>query len=181
MTALIVALSGRIGALAQRIGPRWPMTAGALLAAVGLGLLSLVQPGSPYLTGVLPGVVTLGLGLALVAAPLTSAVLASVQEGHLGAASGINNAVSRIAGLLAVAVLPLVSGIDMSTAGAPLGPGFGRAMWICAGLCAAGAAIAVLSVGRGARVHVHPHPAVDHGATGRTLLTPSHASGRDGA
>ncbi|MCO1659924.1 MFS transporter [Pseudonocardia humida] len=178
MTALLVTLSGRVGALAQRIGPRWPMTVGPVLAAVGLGLLGSVRPGSEYLTGVLPGVTVLGAGIALTAAPLSSAVLASVPAGHVGAASGVNNAVSRIAGLLAVAVLPVVAGIDMSVTGAPLGPGFGPAMWICAGLCAVGGAVAAATVGRGARVHVHPLPAVDHPCTGREVLAPSNGSGR---
>jgi hypothetical protein len=108
---------------------------------------------------VLPGVVLLGLGLTLTAAPLTSAVLASVPEEHAGAASGVNNAVSRVAGLLAVAVLPVAAGINVSTTGAPLGPGFGWAMGICAALCALGAAV---TVGRGARVHTHLLPAIDH-------------------
>jgi EmrB/QacA subfamily drug resistance transporter len=179
MTALIVVLSGRVGALAQRIGPRWPLTVGPLTAAVGLGLLGLVRPGSQYLTGVLPGVVLLGLGLTLTAAPLTSAVLASVPADHVGAASGINNAISRIAGLLAVAVLPLLAGIDMSVTGAPLGPGFAPAMWICAGLCGIGGAIAYATVERGARVHVHPLPAVEHACVGHDVLAPSLAPGRD--
>jgi hypothetical protein len=111
---------------------------------------------------VLPGVVLLGLGLTLTAAPLTSAVLASVPEEHAGAASGVNNAVSRVAGLLAVAVLPVAAGIDVSTTGAPLGPGFGWAMGICTALCALGAAVAAVTIGRSARVHTHPLPAVDH-------------------
>jgi EmrB/QacA subfamily drug resistance transporter len=171
MTALIVLLSGRVGALAQRIGPRWPMTVGSMVAAVGLGLLGFARPGSQYLTEVLPGVVVLGLGLTLTAAPLTSAVLASASEEHVGAASGINNAISRIGGLLAVAALPVVAGIDMSVTGAPLGPGFAYAMWICAGLCGIGSAVAAATIGRGAHVHVHPLPAVEHPGTGPELLT----------
>ena len=119
MTALIVALSGRVGALTQRVGPRGPITAGPILGAVGLALLGFARPGSTYLTGVLPGVLV--LGITLTAAPLTSAGLGSVPADHVGAASGINNAVSRIAGLLAVAVLPAVAGIDMAVTGAPLG------------------------------------------------------------
>jgi hypothetical protein len=94
------------------------MAVGSMLGAVGLGLLGFARPASAYLTGVLAGV--LGLGLTLTAAPLTSAVLASVPAGHVGAASGINNAVSRIAGLLAVAVLPGVAGIDIAVTGASL-------------------------------------------------------------
>jgi EmrB/QacA subfamily drug resistance transporter len=157
VTMFMVLGSGRVGALAQRTGPRWPMTAGAATAAVGLGLLTFARPGVSYAAGVLPGVVLLGLGLTLTAAPLTSAVLASVPDEHAGAASGVNNAVSRVAGLLAVAVLPVAAGT-----GGSVGARFGWAMGICAALCAVGAAVAATTVGRGARVHIHPVPAVDH-------------------
>jgi hypothetical protein len=67
----------------------------------------------------------------------------------------------------------------MSVTGAPLGPGFAHAMWICAGLCGVGNAVAVATVGPGAHVHVHPLPAVDHSCTGREVLTPSNELGRD--
>lgn len=168
ITAVMLLLSGRAGALAQRVGPRWPLTVGPVVAAAGLGLLSFAAPGTSYLTGVLPGVTIFGLGLALTAAPLTSAVLASTTDEYVGAASGTNNAISRIAGLLAVAVLPVVAGVEMSdTTDVPLGAGFGRAMWICAGLCVVGGLIAVTTVRGGAShayapVHVSscPHPTV---------------------
>ncbi|HEY9289961.1 MAG TPA: MFS transporter, partial [Microlunatus sp.] len=104
-TVIMLLLSGRIGGLAQRTGPRLPMTIGPVVAGIGLTLLIMAQPGRGYLPGVLPGVTVLGLGLAITVAPLTSAVLA-VDEDHVGAASGTNNAVSRLAGMLAVAILP---------------------------------------------------------------------------
>ena len=145
MTAVMLLLSARTGALAQRVGPRWPMTAGALLAGTGLALLTRAVPGQEFLSGVLPGITVFGLGMSLVAAPLTGAVLAAVPPAFVGAASGTNNSVSRIAGLLAVAVLPTVAGVHAAD-GAPLGPGFGRALWISAGLCAVGAVVAFVTI-----------------------------------
>jgi EmrB/QacA subfamily drug resistance transporter len=162
ITVIMLLLSGRIGGLAQRIGPRIPMTVGPLVAGAGLALLCLARPGASYVGGVLPGVVVFGFGLAITVAPLTSAVLASVTEEHVGAASGVNNAVSRLAGLLAVAVLPLAAGLDMGSGGGPLGDGFGTAMLISAGLCVVGAGIAALTVGPGTPVRAHTLPALNH-------------------
>ena len=76
-------------------------------------LLARVGPGSHYVTDVLPAVVVFGLGLATTVAPLTSAVLAAVEDRHLGVGSGVNNAVSRVAGLLSVALLPALVGLDL--------------------------------------------------------------------
>ena len=94
------------GALAQRIGPRLPMTVGPLVVAAGTALFALVEPGVSYWEGVFPGAVVLGAGLAITVAPLTATVLGAVEDDHAGVASAINNAVARIAGLLAIAVLP---------------------------------------------------------------------------
>src|SRR5439155_691678 len=111
----------RTGALAQRIGPRLPMTLGPVVAGAGLALLSRVGPGTTYVRAVLPGVAVLGLGLALTVAPLTAAVLAAIDEHHVGVGSAINNATARVSGLVAVALVPAVSGL----AGAHLGLGAG--------------------------------------------------------
>ncbi|RAY14666.1 MFS transporter [Actinomadura craniellae] len=160
MTVIMMTLSGRMGALAQRIGARPLMTAGPLVAGLGLALMMLARPGTGYVAGVLPGVLVFGLGMALTVAPLTSTVLASVDEGHVGAASGANNAVARLANLLAVAVLPLLAGLDMN-GGGPLGDGFGRAMMISAVLCALGGVISWFTVRRTVRVRTHPLPGVN--------------------
>src|SRR6185369_1044629 len=103
----MLVLSARAGALSERIGARIPMTAGPLVVAAGLVLLSRVGADATYLVDVLPGVVLLGLGLSLTVAPLTSTALGSVEDRYAGVASGVNNAVARAAGLLSVAVLPL--------------------------------------------------------------------------
>lgn len=161
-TVIMLLLSGRMGGLAARTGPRLPMTVGPLVAGAGLALLSLARPGATYLGGVFPGVVVFGFGLAITVAPLTSAVLAAVDEQHVGAASGANNAISRLAGLLAVAVLPLAAGLD-TTSGGSLGTGFATAMFISAGLCGLGGVVAAVTVGRGTPVGTHTLPAVNQG------------------
>ncbi|WP_173162712.1 MFS transporter [Phytohabitans suffuscus] len=166
VTALMLALSARAGALGQRIGPRIPMTAGPLVCAVALLLLSRIGAGAGYLADVLPGAVLLGLGLSLTVAPLTATALGSVPERHAGIASGVNNAVARAAGLLAVAILPLAAGIGAGslTDAGDLAPVYRDAMRICAGLLVAGAAAAALWVPR--RV-TRPEPIPVHcGVTG---------------
>ncbi len=167
VTLLMLALSGRTGALAQRIGPRAPMSVGPIVAGAGLALLSRVGPSSSYLTGVLPGVVVFGLGLAGVVAPLTGAVLAAVDDHRIGVGSGINNAVARVAGLLAVAVLPALAGIDTRATGpagaASFDGGYNRAMASAAALCCAGGVVAFLTVRRSRPVHPTTQPALTHG------------------
>ncbi|WP_395474206.1 MFS transporter [Saccharopolyspora spinosa] len=162
ITIIMLLMSGRVGALAQRTGPRVPMTIGPLICAVGLALMTLAVPGSTYLSGVLPGVLVFGVGLSITVAPLTSAVLASVSPDNAGVASGVNNAISRLAGLLAVAVLPVIAGLSHTGAGAPLGPGFGRAMLISAAMCAAGGVLAWLTIDRARKVDAYPLPGVNH-------------------
>jgi hypothetical protein len=102
------ALSGAFGALAGRIGPRIPLTVGPVIGAGGLSFLLGVGPGSEYVTEILPAMLLFGLGLAVTVAPLTTTVLNSVEERHAGIASGVNNAVARVAGLLAIAALGAV-------------------------------------------------------------------------
>jgi EmrB/QacA subfamily drug resistance transporter len=108
ITVLVFALSKRFGALADRLGPRAFMAGGPLVAAAGLLLLARVGGKADYVTTVLPGIVVFGLGLSATVAPLTAAVLGSVEQGHSGVASGINNMVARVAGLLAIAALGAV-------------------------------------------------------------------------
>jgi EmrB/QacA subfamily drug resistance transporter len=148
VTAIMLVLSARAGALAGRIGPRLPMTLGPLVAAAGVVLLLRIGPGSSYVSDVLPAVTGFGLGLALLVAPLTTTVLAAAADRHAGVASGVNNAVARAAALLAVAVLPVVAGIsgtDYEQAAA-FADGFRIAVIVCAALLVAGALIAVLTI-----------------------------------
>jgi EmrB/QacA subfamily drug resistance transporter len=149
-TLVMLLLSARAGRLAQRIGPRLPMSLGPLLAAVGLALLVRIDAGGSYLVDVLPGVLVFALGLSLTVAPLTSTVLAAASAEHAGVASAINNDVARVAGLLAVAVLPVAAGISGADALTPavFGAGFRMAMLIAAGLCAAGGLLALATIRR---------------------------------
>lgn len=160
ITVIMLLLSGRMGALAQRTGPRLPMTIGPFGCAAGLALMTLAVPGSSYLTGVLPGVLVFGLGLAVTVAPLTSAVLAAVEPARAGVASGVNNAISRLAGLVAVAVLPLVAG--MTGPGATVGSGFGRAMVISAAVCALGGVLSWCTIDRRCPVESVAVPGLNH-------------------
>lgn len=161
ITVIMLLLSPRMGAAAQRLGPRLPMTIGPILAGVGLALMARIEPNMSYWGSVFPAVVVFGLGLATTVAPLTSTVLASVSEHQVGAASGVNNAISRMAGLLAVAILPPVAGITGMGAG-PLGPGFGRAMLISAGVCVVGGVVAFATVRTGTPVAQNALPGVHH-------------------
>jgi EmrB/QacA subfamily drug resistance transporter len=153
VTVLMLLLSSRTGALAQRIGPRIPMTVGPLVVAGGLLLLGRIGPRADYPRDVLPGMLVFGLGLACTVAPLTAAVLGAVEERHAGVASAVNNAIARVAGLLAVAILPLAAGMTATRLGSPAySAAYGRTMTMAAALCALGGAVAVLTVRRGAEV-----------------------------
>lgn len=161
MTVIMLVLSPVIGGFAQRVGPRLPMTVGPFVVAGGLALLTRAVPGSSYAAGVLPGVLVFGLGLAVTVAPLTATVLAAVDEQHVGTASGVNNAVARTAGLLAVALLPPVAGLSGDGAGA-LGAGFARGMLVAAGLCVAGGVVAFLTIDRAVPVRRQIVPGLQH-------------------
>ncbi len=108
ISVLLFVLSPRFGRLASGTGPRLPMTAGPIVGGIGLLAMLRVDAGADYLAEVLPAVLVFGLGLSATVAPLTATVLDSVEERHVGIASGINNGVSRVAGLLAIAVLGAV-------------------------------------------------------------------------
>lgn len=144
ITIIMLVLSERSGRLSARIGPRIPMTVGPAVCAVGLLLMTRIGAGASYAADVLPGVFVFGLGLATTVAPLTATVLASADARHAGAASGVNNAVARAAGLIAVAALPLLVGLSGDDYESPsaFGSGFRAALLICAGLLAAGSVLA---------------------------------------
>ncbi|MFF5446207.1 MFS transporter [Streptomyces sp. NPDC012888] len=159
-TVIMLLLSARAGELGERIGPRIPLTVGPLVCAAGMLLMMRAGPSASYGADVLPAMTVLGLGLATLVAPLTSAVLASVDPGRAGLASGINNAAARAAGLLAVAALPLLSGMGPEAYRTPAAfdAAFGWAMVWCAGLLVAGAVLAWATVRRPADLAGAAHP-----------------------
>ena len=162
VTVLMLLLSARAGALAQRIGPRLPMTLGPIGVAAGLLLWTRVDAGSSYVSAVLPGAIVFGLGLSLTVAPLTATIMASADDAHLGAASGVNNAIARLAGLLAVALLPAVVGLDTAGSAAQLDSGVDDALLVSAGLSVVGGLIAMVTVSRLRKVAPHTQPSLSH-------------------
>jgi EmrB/QacA subfamily drug resistance transporter len=128
VSVVMFILSPRFGKMSTGIGPRVPMSIGPVVGGIGLLMLMRVGADPNYLTEVLPAILVFGIGLSATVAPLTATALNSVEERHVGIASGINNGVSRVAGLLAIAILgALIAGkftskIDSNLAGKQLSP-----------------------------------------------------------
>jgi EmrB/QacA subfamily drug resistance transporter len=128
LTVMLFFLSSRFGALADRLGPRFFMSAGPAIGGSGLLLLMAVDRNADYLTQILPALLVFGLGLAMTVAPLTATVLSDADQNHAGIASGVNNAVARVAGLLAIAALGavvsshFVASLDSRVSGERLSP-----------------------------------------------------------
>ncbi|MFF3450672.1 MFS transporter [Streptomyces sp. NPDC002667] len=149
-TVLMLLFSARSGELSQRIGPRIPLTVGPLLCAAGMLLMLRVGKDASYVADVLPALLVMGLGMVTLVAPLTATVLASVDTGRAGLASGINNAAARAAGLVAVAALPLLTGMgpEAYRSADAFDAAFRRAMPLCAGVLVVGAVLAFTTVRR---------------------------------
>lgn len=164
LTIVMLLLSARAGRLAQRIGPRLPMSVGPIVAGFGLCLLGVIDRTSPYASTVLPGVLVFALGLSLTVAPLTSTVLQAGGEAHAGASAAINNTVARVAGLMAVAIIPALAGISTSTAvgATSFDDGFTRGMLIAGGVCMAGGLLAALTIRNPPRQPGEPEPCSSH-------------------
>ena len=133
--AVMFTLSRWAGGLLDRHGAKLPLTLGPAVAAAGMWLFVPLAGRGSYWSEIFPAVFVMSLGMAVAVAPLTATVMTSVNEAHAGLASGVNNAVSRVATLLAVAVVGLV-------AGERLAEGLDRVAWLSAGLALAGAAAA---------------------------------------
>lgn len=145
MIVVLALFSRSAGALADRIGARLPMIVGALVAAVGFALFGRIGMSANYWTTAFPAAVLLGIGAAIFVAPLTTSVMNAAPQSESGSAAGINNAVSRVAGLLAVAILGIVavivSGSPLAATVQPTAAGFLAQMLTAAAL----AALAALS------------------------------------
>ncbi len=148
ITILMLTLSSRTGDFALHRGARAPLTVGPLLLAAGLVLMSRIAPGAGYWTGILPALVVFGLGLAATVAPVTATVLAAAPAGRAGTASGINNAVSRTAQLLAVAIFPAIAGLTGEAVNEPsaMADGFPIAAIAMAAVSVAGGGLAWLTI-----------------------------------
>ncbi len=162
VTGLLLVNSARAGRLSQRIGPRRPMSMGPTIAGVGLLMLTRVGISADYWTDVLPGLVVFGLGLSFTVAPLTATTLSAVADEHAGVASAVNSAVARVAGLVAVAAVPIAAGITAAAYNRPaeLTEGFHTAMVLSGLVCIAGGVLAWLTIRNPApRVEVETRPA----------------------
>lgn len=151
ITLLLFVMSPWAGRLATRIGPRLPMTVGPIVAGVGMAMMTLIVPGAGYLAGALPGLTVFGIGLGITVAPLTAAALGALDEQLAGTASGVNNAVARIAGLLATVLLPFMAGLSgiESPTHPTFSAGYQRAMWIGAALLVVGGIVSWITIRRG--------------------------------
>ncbi|MFP7833038.1 MFS transporter [Marisediminicola sp. LYQ134] len=138
VTFMNIALSTLFGSLAGRYGPRLFMSVGPMVAGIGYLLMLAIDEDAPYLTTVLPGVLVFGLGLSITVAPLTAAILGSISERQAGIGSAVNNAVSRVAGLIAVAVVGVIVGAQLDVEGLHRG-----LVWTAALLFAGGTVSAI--------------------------------------
>jgi MFS family permease len=150
LTVLMLLLSPLAGTLSDRVGPKLPMTFGLLVAAAGVAALVRVDADTDLVVDVLLPTSVFGLGMTAVVTPLTATVLAAVPDSQAGVASGVNNAVARTAGLLAVAALPALAGIGPDGFSDPevLLPAYRTVVWVCAGLLALGGVLSAVLVTR---------------------------------
>lgn len=159
VTLLMLVFSGRSGDLGARVGPRVMLGIGSLVGSAGVVLLSFVGPGDEYAGAVFPGVLLLGVGLTTLVPTLTATVMASAPARLVGIASGVNNGVSRAAGLMAVAALPAITGLAGQAYADPelLTDAYSMSLLICAGLMAAGGILSVTLLPRHvAQRHIEP-------------------------
>ena len=159
LSLFVATLSARMGALADTIGPRPVLATGCFISALGYALLAQTTPQQEYVMGILPAMGVIGVGMAVVVAPISSAVMAAVSQGQTGIASGVNNAVTRLAGLIWVAAMRGVAaqaylgagglavfGLPSDTAGHAEATTAALILlsWVAAALCAFSAALALM-------------------------------------
>jgi MFS family permease len=137
---MMILFSSRVGALSGRFGPRLFMTIGPIIAGLGALLMLLINHPFNYWWQVLPGILVFGLGVTLTVSPLTSAILGSIETSRSGIASAVNNAVSRVAGLIVIAMLAVIVGgsLDLN--------GVHRAMIASAALLILGGIVSFLGI-----------------------------------
>jgi len=140
VTFMMILFSSRVGGLSGKYGPRLFMTIGPIIAGIGALLMLMISNPFNYWWQVLPGILVFGLGLTLTVSPLTSAILGSIETTRSGIASAVNNAVSRVAGLIVIAMLALIVGgsLDLN--------GVHRAMIVTAVLLILGGIVSFLGI-----------------------------------
>jgi len=140
VTFIMILFSSRVGGLSGKYGPRLFMTIGPIIAGIGALLMLLINDPFNYWWQVLPGILVFGFGLTLTVSPLTSAILGSIETTRSGIASAVNNAVSRVAGLIIIAMLAVIIGgsLDLN--------GVHRAMAVTAGLLILGGVVSFLGI-----------------------------------
>jgi EmrB/QacA subfamily drug resistance transporter len=139
-TIIMIAFSSRVGSWSGRFGPRLFMTIGPLIAGAGVLTMLLVGEQFDYWWQMLPGIVIFGVGLTLTVSPLTSAILGAIEPERSGIASAVNNAVSRVAGLIVTAMLGVITGGALNL------DGFHRAILVMAGLLIAGGLVSFAGI-----------------------------------
>lgn len=135
VTIILFFLSSRFGELSGKFGPRFFMSIGPIVSGIGILLLLRVSLPVQFWTDLMPGIIVFGLGLAATVAPLTAAILGSIKPAQAGIGSAVNNALSRIAGLLSIAAIGIFIGSDISLSG------FHTGMIVCAVLLFTGGVI----------------------------------------
>jgi EmrB/QacA subfamily drug resistance transporter len=141
ISVLLLLFSARAGRLSVRTGTRILMTVGPIVAGAGLAWLALIGPDTAFVPMILGGATLFAIGMVLTVSPLTATVMAALDDHLAGVASGVNNAASRGAGLIAVAFLPAIVGLHTDLAPDDFTVAYRHAVWICAALCVVGGAI----------------------------------------
>ena len=163
VTFIMILFSSRVGGLSGKYGPRLFMTIGPIIAGIGALLMLLINDPFNYWWQVLPGILVFGFGLTLTVSPLTSAILGSIETTRSGIASAVNNAVSRVAGLIIIAMLAVIIGgsLDLN--------GVHRAMAVTAGLLILGGVVSFLGI----RNPVHEKNAPGAAESAAPTVTPA--------